>query len=363
MPRVLRRASLVLIAASVLAWPAPAPAVVGGHPADPSAHPWLVGDGGCTGALVAPDRIVTAAHCVEGGDPADERWFLGAVPARTGRPLTIAAIGTHPRWVPLDRQREVSGHDLAVLRVDPPVLDVPPLRMAGPADAALAAAGARVTTVGWGATAAAGTPARPDFPGPSPTPNAGELTVVDRASCERWYRNAPSDPGPVPPATICAGDLDGPPLVSPCVGDSGGPLLATDPEGLPVMVGVFSFMHRCGADGDPSVHGDVAAAASFLTAASPVWAPRRRTAPRVVGRARVGGTVRCTGARFAGRVDRLRYRWIVAGRATLKLPAARSPRHTVGRAERGRRIACEVLAANAGGHVLSRLSVPRRVAG
>ncbi|CAA9542849.1 MAG: hypothetical protein AVDCRST_MAG79-2012, partial [uncultured Thermoleophilia bacterium] len=96
--------------------------------------------------------------------------------------MRIAAIATHPRWVPLDRQREVSGGDLAVLRVDPPVLDVPPLRMAGPADAALAAAGARVTTVGWGATASAGTPARPEFLGPSPTPNAGDLTVVDRAS-------------------------------------------------------------------------------------------------------------------------------------------------------------------------------------
>ena len=43
--------------------PAPAGAVIGGERIDEASAPWLAFLG-CGGTLVAPDRIVTAAHCV-----------------------------------------------------------------------------------------------------------------------------------------------------------------------------------------------------------------------------------------------------------------------------------------------------------
>src|SRR5438128_9184559 len=53
---------------------APAPAVVGGTQAQASAYPWLAAIGTqpflarpggqfCAGALIAPDRVLTAGHC------------------------------------------------------------------------------------------------------------------------------------------------------------------------------------------------------------------------------------------------------------------------------------------------------------
>src|SRR4051794_11523737 len=51
----------------------PAGAVVGGRDVVAGDYPWLVGSRGCTGALIAPDRVVTAAHCVRGHLPQREQ--------------------------------------------------------------------------------------------------------------------------------------------------------------------------------------------------------------------------------------------------------------------------------------------------
>jgi V8-like Glu-specific endopeptidase len=59
----LRRGSLLaLLLALVMA--TPSAAVVGGQPVDPATAPWFVSVGSCGGTLAAPDRIVTAGHCV-----------------------------------------------------------------------------------------------------------------------------------------------------------------------------------------------------------------------------------------------------------------------------------------------------------
>ena len=60
MPRLpLLTAALCLVAA------APAGAVVDGEPLDEAQVPWFA-NLGCGGSLVAPDRVLTAAHCVGG---------------------------------------------------------------------------------------------------------------------------------------------------------------------------------------------------------------------------------------------------------------------------------------------------------
>ena len=57
---------LLAVAAALLAV-APAEAVVGGKRVDAREVPWFANlNGFCGGTLVAPDRVVTAGHCVRG---------------------------------------------------------------------------------------------------------------------------------------------------------------------------------------------------------------------------------------------------------------------------------------------------------
>ena len=351
---MIHRALIVLILA--LAGAAPAQAVVGARDVAPGEYPWLASSPGCTGALIAPDRLLTAAHCVHGQLPSGRRWRLGSTVRGQGRPVRVVAVASHPAF---DGNAPVSGDDVAVLRVDPAVTDVAPLRVAGPQDAALGQPGSPVRTVGWGATQTAGTPTRPAFAGPSATPHEGDLATVSFADCDRWYRHAPADPTPIPGGVLCAGA----PGTAPCVGDSGGPLLARDSGGAWVALGVFSFTQRCGADGDPGGWTDLLATRDFVTGAAPTWAPVPRGRPHITGRARVGGILRCVPPRWTGPTQAVRYRWAVRGRMPLTPPAARSPEHRVTRAEAGKPLTCAVAASNAGGFAVAQLSPPVRVAG
>jgi trypsin len=338
-----------------LAAAAPAQAVVGGGDVAPDEYPWLASSPGCTGALVAADRLLTAAHCVHGRLPSTQDWRLGPTVIGHGRPIRVVGVASHPDF---GGGAVVSGHDVAVLRLEPPVTDVAPLRVAGPQDAALAQPGSSVRTVGWGATRTAGTPTRPAFAGPSDTPHEGELATISFADCDLWYRHAPADPTPIPRGVLCAGA----PAVAACVGDSGGPLLARDGAGAWVALGVFSFTQRCGADGDPGAWTDLLATRDFVTAPAPTWAPVPHGRPHITGRARVGGILRCVAPHWTGPTQTVRYRWAVRGRMPLTPPAARSPEHRVTAAEAGKPLTCAVGASNAGGFAIPPLAPPVRVA-
>jgi secreted trypsin-like serine protease len=354
---VRRRFWIVLALGALVVLPAaagPAGAVVGGRDVAAGDYPWLAVGPGCTGALIAPDRVLTAAHCVRGSSPGRLRWYLGAAPRGRGRALAIAAIASHPGFAP---EAGVSGHDVALLRLAQPVADVAPLRVAGAGDAALTEPGTPVQTIGWGATKTAGTPQRPDFAEPSDTPHEGDLAIVSYGACADWYRHAPAEPATIPAGLLCAGS----PRVSACVGDSGGPLVARDAAGAWVALGVFSFTQRCGADGDPAAWTDLAAHRAFVTDPDPVWAPVPAGRPRITGTAQAGRVLRCVAPRWIGRADAVRYGWAFAGRMPLSRPAARSGAHRVAGGEAGKPLTCQVEASNAGGFAVTDNAVPVRV--
>ncbi|GAA3389973.1 serine protease [Streptomyces roseoviridis] len=250
--------SLGLIAAAAAPLTAAAPAsadsvVVGGQPTRISEAPWVVAlssrdrFGGtragqfCGGALVAPTKVLTAAHClgrdVLGGEPwqlPDLRVIAGRTSLRGqgGQEVRIADTWVDPRYDPATNSR-----DLAVLTLEKPLPASSVIPVAAPGDAATTP-GTPAKVYGWGDTSGRGTYAM--------SLRSAPVQVLPDAACERAY---PSGLGAAyrGDTMLCAGDPDG--GKDACQGDSGGPLVA---QGK--LIGLVSWGSGCGQAENPGVY-------------------------------------------------------------------------------------------------------------
>jgi hypothetical protein len=334
----------VLIAASA---PAPAFAIAGGRPADPAATPWFVTFDSCGGTLVAPDRVLTAAHCVADDVPAD----LGPVDVAgaPGQSPLVSAISVHPRF-DLDafsRLEDWTDHDVAVLQLDREVEGVTPVRLGS------ARAGQALQVVGRGATgggAAPGVRGRPLL--------AATLRAQSDAACARFwrtYRDGEDRDSFAARLMLCGSDPrpGARRRRDTCTGDSGGPAFVRDRAGAVRQVGVTSWgAGRCGGAA-PSVFAEVAAERAFIERRRQPWAPVPAGRPVLAGTAAIGATLTCTPPAWTIAPDRasvvffsFRFR---EGERTVQ--RGTSTTYAVRPADRGATIGCRVEASTAGGRV------------
>jgi hypothetical protein len=325
--------SIVLACMALLVCAAPAGAVVGGQPIAPETVPWFA-SGDCGGMLVAPDRVLTAGHCVKGNTiNGIAGWAVGGV-TRNGTQFAL-----HPNW------RKTNGEnlldDVALVQLDEPVTTVEPVTLG-------TSVPKQGVIVGRGRSTAPGSGRTEPFDGKHP--QATQKTTSD-TECAKEFKHERGNGGERFDAKrmLCAIDVDGKaPLSSGCNGDSGGPLYTGSPA-APVLLGVVSFGgSRCGADHLPSVFADVRHYRSFIADPDPIWAPVPLSASTITGTPKVGSTLTCGVSGYSSEPDTVQFTWKVPRGARQPVVGRRST-YTVRKEDAGRQVLCEIVAGNDGG--------------
>ncbi|MEV6424353.1 serine protease [Streptomyces sp. NPDC051662] len=276
--RVLTGGLAVITTGAVLPLVAAVPAaaervIVGGQEVRIADSPWVVAlssrdrFGGtragqfCGGVVVAPTKVLTAAHCVGkdvlGAAPKDIpdlRVIAGRERLRGsgGREVAVRSVQVDPAYEPRS-----NASDLAVLTLARALPEEYAIRPAEPGDPA-AAPGTDAAVYGWGDTSGDADYAQ--------ALRSARVKVLPDSSCERAYPGGSGDRYEAS-TMLCAGDPQG--GHDACQGDSGGPLVA---QGR--LIGLVSWGSGCGRADSPGVYTRITMGARAVADAAGARPPR-----------------------------------------------------------------------------------------
>ncbi|MEU3523994.1 serine protease [Streptomyces sp. NPDC038707] len=256
-PRRVRKTAATLVAtaaaaatallASPTASAAPQP-IVGGTTTTTSAYPFMmqITDASqnqfCGGTLVAPTKVVTAAHCMVGET-------TGSVRVVGGRTYLNGTNGTVSRvsriWINPGYTDATNGDDVAVLTLSTS-MPYTTAKYVTSSQTSVYAAGTSARILGWGTTSENGSS--------SNQLRTATVPVVSDSNCRSSYGSdfVQSD-------MVCAGYSSG--GVDTCQGDSGGPLLIGG-----VLAGITSWGEGCAEAGYPGVYTRLTTFSDLVTA-------------------------------------------------------------------------------------------------
>ncbi|XP_053605248.1 trypsin-4-like [Plodia interpunctella] len=214
--------------------------VVGGAAVSPGEFPWLAAlkrDGKviCGATVVAKDHLITATHCVHGVEAGRLSVLVGEYDVNNSRSdgYEVSHVVQHP-----DFNRYTYDNDIAVLRLADPLPD----KLYRPAclpDDEDTLEGVDAVVSGWGSTIEKG---------PS-------SSIPMKADVQIWAQDDCTGAGygrrKVTPRMLCANA----PERDACSGDSGGPLLLSQPHFT--VVGIVSWGRGCARQGYPGVYARV----------------------------------------------------------------------------------------------------------
>jgi len=231
--------------------------IIGGTFASPGEYPWMVyieieDSPPCGGALIAPDWVLTAGHCVmhENGTPRDYGDFLLtfgehrlSVADGPEQESGVDQIHLHD-WFQTNTSPGTPANDVALLHLnDPPTLNqqVGIVKLARGGDVE----GATPWLSGWGAD---------ELEEPEDLLKEAHRLVIDPDVCADFYANGPRIPHW---NEICTSTVEGDPNPGAgCSGDSGSPYVVRRSNGCTQQIAVHSWASAC--VGAPMVHAHVA---------------------------------------------------------------------------------------------------------
>lgn len=207
----------------------------------------------CSGALIAPNLVITARHCVQGTDETTEcgayttRFAAETLGISVGADATSATVAAHGKKTFVDSGTSMCSHDIALILLDQ---DVPGATVA-PVRLDEAKAGEITTTVGYGDNGF-GTPTTTRY-----QRSSLKIDAVGPASQTYTTKDTKEIAFTVHAGEIATGE-------STCFGDSGGPLF--DAQGR--IIGMTSRGLDSECIDRPSIFSDTASHAELIAQAA-----------------------------------------------------------------------------------------------
>jgi len=220
--------------------------IVGGKRAARDEYPYFVSWGGCGASLIAPDVILSAAHC-DGGVftnsvvvGAYQRWWGQTSGSAQRRSIVDRVV--HPGY-----DSSSLANDFMIMKLNNPV-DIPIININAdpefPSDD-----DATLTVIGFGSVFEGGW-------GPRLLQEV-DVQYVSQEQCNKEY-----DGDIIEDVMLCAGVAGG--GSDSCQGDSGGPIVQKVDDDLHIQVGVVSWGRGCAREGYSGVYSRTSGAKDWL---------------------------------------------------------------------------------------------------